>query len=121
MPSNKRKKPKTIKNKKKSRSTQKKMRGGVNFSNENSNENSTENEKNFNNYCMYIFGDPDIKIDKLEKNKKLSDNTFAKQEEKMGNDRYFVLCFWGFLPYFAFKTIDEMTLINKSQKTRSLF
>lgn len=111
MPSNKRKKSRTIKNKKKSRSTQKKMRGGLYNSSENSNENSIEYEKTFNTYCKYIFGDPERKLERLEESN-ASKEIYEEQARKIENDRYFVLCFWGFIPYFAFKKIDEMEKIN---------
>ena len=111
MPSNKRKKSRTIKNKKKSRSTQKKMRGGLyNFS-ENSNENSIEYEKPSNTHCRYIFGSPVHKLERLEESG-VSNDIVDKYREKMETDTYFVLCFWRFIPYFAFKTIDEMEKIN---------
>lgn len=111
MHSNKRKKSRTIKNKKKSRSTQKKMRGGLGNNSENSNENSNEYEKSFNTYCMYIFGDPERKLERLEESN-ASKEIYEEQARKIENDRYFVLCFWGFIPYFAFKKIDEMEKIN---------
>ena len=111
MPSNERKKPKTIKKKKKSRSTQKKMRGGLGNISENSNENSIEYEKTSNTYCRYIFGDPEHKLERLEENS-VSNDIVDKYRKKMETDAYFVLCFWGFIPYFAFKTIDEMEKIN---------
>lgn len=109
MPSNKRKKSRTIKNKKKSRSTQKKMRGGLSNISKNSNENSIEYEQASDTYCMYIFGNPEDKLDRLEKSNPLN---YEEQARKIETDRYFVLCFWGFIPYFAFKTIDEMEKIN---------
>lgn len=111
MPSNKRKKSRTIKNKKKSRSTQKKMRGGSGSFSGNSNENSIEYEQTSNTYCMYIFGNPVDKLERLAESN-VTNKIYNEQEEKIQADRYFVLCFWGFIPYFAFKTIDEMEKIN---------
>ena len=118
MASSKRKKnrSKTVKKKKKSSSTRKKLCGG--FYNNNYDyyyeSNSNEYENNSNDYCMYIFGNPHDKLDKIERDQETFSHTnAAEQRKKMEEDKYLVLCLWGgFIPYFSIKKIEEMDNYN---------
>ena len=51
------------------------------------------------------------KLERLEESN-ASKEIYEEQARKIENDRYFVLCFWWFIPYFALKKIDEMEKIN---------
>lgn len=62
---------------------------------------------------MYIFGNPNDKLDKIEHDKTISDSNAQEQMKKIETDTYLVLCLWGgFIPYFSIKTIGEMDNYN---------